>query len=203
MQFSKGTTFKGKDGNVLTGEVKTRVTYFSPQEEQALNSFPWGFSVNTGTERGSFVTAGFTAIDMTVGGTKVKNFGSGIDLAIDVPSDLINPVTGSTIVPGDIIPLWSYDEDTGDWKKEGDVTVPNALAKNAKGKSVYKVSTTISHLSYWNLDWFHDACYEGISINVTGGCFPYLKIKAKRADGQSAYFYSGFFYGNDRIVLSI
>ncbi len=136
---------------------------------------------------------------MTAGGTKVENFGSSVNVDIDIPADLINPETGNSLAPGDKIPLWSYDEETGLWTKEGEVTVPSALAKSANGKSVYKVSTKINHLSYWNLDWFQDACYEGITINVTGGCFPYLMLKAKRiSDG--AYFYSGYIYGNDRAV---
>ena len=194
-----GTILKDKNGTALSGEVKTRVTYFNPKDEQSLNSFPGGFAVEANGVDGSFVTAGFTAIDMTAGGTKVEQFGSGVNVDIDIPANLLNPETGNNLAPGDKIPLWSYDEETGIWTKEGEVTVPTALAKSANGKSVYKVSTTINHLSYWNLDWFQDACYEGISINVTGGCFPYLQLKAKRiSDG--AYFYSGWVYGNDRLL---
>lgn len=194
-----GTILKDKNGTALSGEVKTRVTYFNPKDEESLNSFPGGFAVEADGASGSFVTAGFTAIDMTAGGTKVENFGSSVNVDIDIPADLINPETGNSLAPGDKIPLWSYDEETGLWTKEGEVTVPSALAKSANGKSVYKVSTKINHLSYWNLDWFQDACYEGITINVTGGCFPYIMLKAKRiSDG--AYFYSGYIYGNDRAV---
>ncbi len=195
----KGTILKDKDGNVLTGDVKTRVTYFNPQEEESLNSFPGGFSVNTGTERGSFVTAGFVAIDMTVNGTSVDQFGQGVDIQISIPADLTNPETGTKLAPGDKIPLWSYDEVNGEWTKEGEVTVPGALAKTTNGKSLYRVSTTINHLSYWNLDWFQDACYEGITINVTGGCYPYLQIKARRVS-DNGYFYSGYIDANDRHV---
>ena len=194
-----GTILKDKNGTALSGEVKTRVTYFNPKDEESLNSFPGGFAVEAGGASGSFVTAGFTAIDMSAGGTKVENFGSRVDVEIDIPSNLLNSETGNNLAPGDKIPLWSYDEETGLWTKELEVTVPSALAKSTNGKNVYRVSTQINHLSYWNLDWFQDACYDGISINVTGGCFPNLKIKAKRiSDG--AYFYRGYVYGNDRIV---
>lgn len=199
ISIPQGTELKDGSGNTLSGNVEARVTYFNPNDEQSLNSFPGGFSVDTGAERGSFVTAGFSAIDITVGGQKVENFGNGVEIGIDVPADVKNPETGANVAPGDKIPLWSYNEDTGAWTKEGEVTVPTVLSKSANGKSVYKVTATINHLSYWNLDWFQDACYEGITINVTGGCFPYLKIKAKRiSDGR--YFYSGWVYGNSREV---
>ncbi len=199
ISIPQGTVLKDGNGNPLSGSVETRVTYFNPKDEQSLNSFPGGFSVNTGTERGSFVTAGFSAIDMTVNGTKVENFGDGVEIGIDVPTDVKNPETGANVAPGDKIPLWSYNEDTGNWTLEGEVTVPTVLSKSANGKSVYKVTATINHLSYWNLDWFQDACYDGITINITGGCFPYLKIKAKRIS-DDRYFYSGWVYGNDRAV---
>jgi len=197
----EGTVLKDKDGNPLTGDIQTRVSYFDPMDEESLNSFPGGFSVNTGVERGSFVTAGFVAIDMTVGGTEVEQFGSEVTVQIAIPKDLLNPETGQPLAPNDIVPLWSYDEKTGEWKKEGEVIVPESsgLAKVINGESYYRVSTKINHLSYWNLDWFQDACVEGITINITGGCYPYLQIKAKRVS-DGVYFYSGWIDGNDRIV---
>lgn len=199
LTIPKETILKGKDGTILIGDVKARVTYFNPQDEQSLNSFPGGFAVNSGTERGSFVTAGFVAIDMTVGGIEVDKFSSNVNIQIDIPAGLTNPETGNPLVPGEKIPLWSYDETTGKWTKEGEVTVPNNLAKTTNGKSNYRVSFAINHLSYWNLDWFQDACYEGITINVVGSCYPNLRIKAKRAS-DGLYFYNGWISGNDRLV---
>ncbi|MDA3859900.1 MAG: hypothetical protein PF445_01625, partial [Melioribacteraceae bacterium] len=198
ISIPQGTILKGSNGEALSGTVETRVTYFDPQEEQSLNSFPGGFSVNTGTERGNFITAGFSAIDMTVGGAKVEEFGSEVEIGIDVPVDLKKP-DGSTIQPGDKIPLWSYDEETGEWTQEGEVTVPSGLAKTADSKSVYKVKATINHLSYWNLDWFQNSCPLGVKINITGGCFSYLGLKAKFTD-REGYLYSGYVYGDDRTV---
>ncbi len=195
-----GTKFYNKSGEVLTGTVSTRVTYFNPLDEESLNSFPGGFAVNDGTNDGNFITAGFTAIDMTVGGEDVDNFGSGsITIDFEIPTEVVNPETGNKVAAGDKIPLWSYDEDTGVWTNEGEVTVPSVLAKTANGKNVFKVSKEINHLSYWNLDWFWDACYEGIKINIIGDCFTTLQIKAKRiSDGR--YFYSGYVNASDPLV---
>lgn len=195
----KGTILKGKDGQELTGTIKTRVTHFSPKEEKALNSFPGGFAVNEGGTPGSFLTAGFVAIDMTVGGKKVTQFSSGVAVNISVPKDLKNP-SGVAITAGDEIPLWSYNEETGEWKREGVAKVPSTLGKSASSNGSYRVSTTIKHLSYWNLDWFQNACYEGITINILGSCFPNLKIKARRVDGEYAYFYSAWVPADDKAV---
>ncbi len=191
----KGTILKNSAGKVLIGDVKTRVTYFDPQEEQSLNSFPGGFSVDIAGQPKTFISAGFVAIDMKVGNDKVGIFDkSKVDVDIDVTG--VKKEDGSPVGAGDEIPLWSYNEDTGEWKREGSVLVAATLAKTANGQAMLRAKTSISHLSYWNLDWYGDACSEGITIRFTGNCFNQLRIKGKRiSDGR--YYYSGYVNGGD------
>ncbi len=196
--IKKGTILKNGKGEVLTGEVKARVTYFDPQEEQSLNSFPGGFAVNIDGQPKTFISAGFVAIDMTVGNDKVESFDKN-KVTVDVDVTGVKKEDGSLVGAGDEIPLWSYNEDTGAWKREGTVVVAATLAKSANGKTMLRATTQISHLSYWNLDWYGDACYEGITIRFTGNCVNELRIKGKRiSDGR--YFYSGYLSGSDMNV---
>ena len=53
ISIAKGTVLKDRNGNALSGEVKTRVTYFNPKDEQSLNSFPGGFAVDADGESSS------------------------------------------------------------------------------------------------------------------------------------------------------
>ena len=196
--IKKGTILKNSAGTVLTGEVKTRVTYFDPQEEQSLNSFPGGFSVDIDGQPKTFISAGFVAIDMKVGNDKVEVFDKS-KVTVDLDVTDVKKENGSLVGAGDEIPLWSYNEDTGEWKSEGTIVVAASLAKSASGKTMLRATTKIAHLSYWNLDWYGNACSEGITIRFTGNCVNQLRIKGKRiSDGR--YFYSGYLSGSDMNV---
>jgi hypothetical protein len=187
--IAQGTKLKDADGNVLSGNVETRVTYFNPLNEQSLSAFPGGFSVETDADgEGNFVTAGFVAIDMTVNGTEVEQFDGDVNINIKVPQGTINPNTGQPVQPGEKIPVYSYDEDAGTWQYEGEVTVPE---QDALGKSngTYSVSINkVTHLSYWNLDWFEgNSCYNYpvLKFESTSGSFDRVRAKVfKRVNGN-------------------
>lgn len=167
-----GTRLIGADGNALNGDVVTRVAYFNPLDEESVNSFPGGLNVNVTNESGNnvngqFVTAGFVAVDMTVNGEEVERFENGtLQLNIEIPEGVMNPITGQQVQSGDVIPLWSYDEDNGEWKFEQNITV-NGQVPNLKvsGKN-------LTHLTYWNLDWFIDnvtnCTFKEISFTASG-----------------------------------
>ncbi len=182
IQIKQGTKLKDANGNILTGQVQTRVTYFSPLEQQSLSAFPGGFVVELDDGReGVFVTAGFVAVDITVGGIEVEQFEGGeVKVQIDIPSGTINPITGVEVKAGDEVPVYSYDEDNGRWDFENNVTVPSGKSL-AKGKNGHTVTIeNLEHLSYWNLDWFGEgSCSEGVTLNfvATAGCYSNVKVE--------------------------
>ncbi len=160
--------------------------------EQSLSAFPGGFVVSTqnedAREEGIFTTAGFVAVDMSVNNTPVEQFDGDVSIDIDIPAGTMNPETGQPVQPGDVIPLYSYDEDTGEWTFERDVTIPSngsGLAKGHPGN--YRVTIdNITHLSYWNLDWFDtDYCETGVTLNFVSetGCFS--AVKAEMVDAST------------------
>jgi hypothetical protein len=196
IEVPSGTQLLDQNGNVLSGNVTTSVTYFDPTSESSLQSFPGGFQVNTNNEgNGNFVSAGFVAVNMNVNGTPVKNFqNGGANINISVPANLTNPNTGQQVKPGDVIPLWSYNETTGQWTHEGDYTVP--LSKTNKGK--YNISIrNIKHLSYWNLDWFTNSCYLGTKIHFTGNFNSLFIMLYKLTNGEPYYYSCHYVFNTD------
>lgn len=104
-----------------------------------------------------------------------------------IPSDTYNPETGATVQPGDVIPVWSYNEDTGEWKLE----TWNGLVEATGNPDAYLVRYNPEHLSWWNLDWFlSDYCFEGVSIRVTGS-FISLRLRVLIDFGDGNYIYAG------------
>ncbi|WP_339660900.1 hypothetical protein [uncultured Polaribacter sp.] len=174
--IESGTVFQDANGNVITGgTLKSEVAHFSLDTPESIASFPGGLTpLSVIDENGeenediSFITAGFTSIDMFIDGKEVKNFSKPISVGIEIPSDYINPETGNTIKIGDQIPIWSYDED-GQWgyHKIGTVSM------NTSGK--LNITFTTTHLSWYNLDYHYwGVCNYGRSITVSAPKVPAL-----------------------------
>ena len=149
-----GTQVKDANGNVINANTVTaQVVHFGTEEEESLLSFPGGFTAdnitlqNGSNVQGTFMSAGFLAIDMTAGGKDVKSFSQPIEVKVGLKDDLRNPTNDQKVKAGDQIPTWSYDSSTGAWKEEGVATVVED--SNGKLSATFKAS----HLSYWNLDW--------------------------------------------------
>lgn len=171
VEIPAGTTLLDNSGQPVRGTITTEVTLFNNQAEGSVDAFPGGLSNvevrqqgNTMAD-GSFVTAGFVAMDMrNEQGQEVTNFSEPITMTVEIDPNTINPETGQAIKHGDIIPVWSYNENTGEWKYETQGTVEGP---DADGN--YVISYQASHLSYWNLDWFWTQyCSRSRRINIQG-----------------------------------
>lgn len=173
----QGTTLLDKNMQPVTGTITTTMVHFNNQDEASLKSFPGGFAANT-TNQGDifFKTGGFVALEMKNGsGKEVKNFSTPISMNIQIPANTTN-FDGMPIQDGMSIPIWSYDPDLGEWTKESDATI---YFNSSTGK--FEVDFEMSHLSYWNLDWYENRCTTGatvnISSNVSNTYFGYSKLK--------------------------
>jgi hypothetical protein len=191
-----GTVAKDRNGVALSGNLTAEVTYFSNRDNAAQAAFPGGFLVNTpSTGRGLFTTAGFASFQLKDGSGRTASTFSGNPVAVSmkVSGETIFPGANRAIQPGDIIPIWSYDEQTGEWKfeKDGMVTGPT----DAQGN--YSVNFTTTHFSWWNLDWFNgNFCGQGLTVNVTG-TFTSLQLRAKRVDTGEYFWYGGYVSSSD------
>ncbi len=171
IKIEPGTQVKDVSGNVINAStVKAQVVQYGTTMEEALNSFPGGFTPSSVTTQngavtsGAFITAGFVAVDMEAGGKKVKSFSKPIEVSVGLNEELMNPETNTTVKEGDIIPTWSYDSETDKWTEEGEAVV----TKDNNGKLV--ATFKAAHLSYWNCDWFYGFsryCYANFNLRVS------------------------------------
>lgn len=180
----QNTVLRDANGNVLSGNVSTQITSFDPTNRAAVPNFPGGFSVNTNTTgNGAFISAGFAAINMRVNGVEVETFSQPVSIQIGINPQVINPVTGNPVRSGDVIPVWSYDENTGVWKFEGNHTV-NSKINSSGDQEFFIKKDDVTHLSWYNLDWFWNSCQLAAPINFVGGCWNILYWYLEFANGQ-------------------
>lgn len=204
VRIPAGTTIFDGSGNKIDGKLTTSAFHFDPGYPEALEVFPGGFVVNASntknatTERGTFVTAGFSYFSTKNDkGEVAVTFDKSVLVTMYIPGGTINPETGLPIANGDVVPIWSYDPDTGIWDKEGTGT-----ADGPDGDGTYKVELTTKHFSWWNLDWHYgNACYEGTAINLTGD-FNSVTLSINRKD-NGQLMYSGIYVSNDDPVLNL
>jgi hypothetical protein len=175
-----GTKFFAENGTQITsGNLESKIVYYGTGTEASMNAFPGGFNANNIIgENGqpiaggaTFITAGFLAVNMKVGNTVVKSFSTPLPVTMQIRNTLINPNTGTTVKVGDIIPIWSLDEKTGQWKFETNATVTTSGGQ-------LSLTYTMAHLSYWNVDWPY---YTGLGFNCNRSANP-LRVFIKISD---------------------
>jgi hypothetical protein len=210
-----GTKLLDKDGNEITGSVKMDMALFpndangeAEPGKSPLKSFPGGVNdvKPAGGSSGYFVSGGLTALELTgPGGEKVTDFAGGaVDVTTTVPQSTINPNTNAALADGDLLPIWSYDESTGEWTQE-DADADPATGQDgtaattgktdgrvtcAVGATTCTVTMKATHLSYWNLDWFYsDRCDQNpVVVNVrdfNNNPIPdsWVKVEMRRVGG--------------------
>jgi hypothetical protein len=163
-----GTTFKDASGNVVSGNIESKILFYDPAKDAALSAFPGGLNIEAVRPDGetadiTFTSAGLFDIELSSGDQTVKTIeGQGIQLTTKLNSSLINPHTGNPVKVNEEIEMWSMDPATGVWKFEKTAKVK----RNANGE-LY-LQENIDHLSYWNWDWYTDACAYGSKIKWEG-----------------------------------
>ncbi len=208
-----GTGLKTIDNRPVTGALTATVTYHNPIDASSLATFPGGMTVQE-TPGGvpltllavdpapaNFISGGFTSIEIVdSNGNEVRNFDTPIVITMTVPQNLANPETGFPITAGDIVPLWSYDTDSGKWTVhyaadgttiikgivgdgdgDGFVDVPPAM-----NGTDWLVAFPTTHLSYFNLDWF--AWYQDVPGATALQCATNPTLTVVGAQGQKIFF---------------
>jgi hypothetical protein len=162
------TTFKDASGNVISGNIESKVLFYDPEIGAALNAFPGGLDIEAVRPDGetaniTFTSAGLFDIELRSGDQAVKTIeGEGIQLTTKLSSSIVNPHTGNPVKVNDEIEMWSMDPATGVWQYEKTAKVK----RNANGE-LY-LQENIDHLSYWNWDWFTNSCSYGSKIKWEG-----------------------------------
>ncbi|MEQ8702337.1 MAG: hypothetical protein RIC19_00395 [Phaeodactylibacter sp.] len=201
VKLKQGTKVMNADGEELIGNIEVQLVHFDNRSEASLAAFPGGFTAtNVVDENGNpmdpveFVTAGFVALDMFVGNDEVTDFSEPVEVEVGINPETIDPETGQQVKEGDIIPIWSLDDNTGQWKHEGEAMVE----KDADGNLT--ATMQITHLSWWNFDYFYNSCrwYEPVQLVIESDYdnyyeAPYLRGQLYDANTGRRFSYSRYF----------
>ncbi|MEH0697359.1 hypothetical protein H4F34_08640 [Vibrio owensii] len=220
LSIPAGTGFIGEDGQPFTplGEVSVSMMLFSADpkgladdENNPLYLFPGGLSPDgfdgdlpsdiTSPNSVTFISAGFVAIEIgDESGNKVSSFdGEGVTLAFEVPKSTINPQTGEPLSLDDgTIPIWSYTDSTGKWRYEGDAVIEQ------ENENTFTVSKPITHLSYYNLDWYgQDRCQLDVDVVDANGDPNNQKLRLSFAKAGGGWAYKPSGWGDNPEKLNI
>ena len=156
--------------------LKSTVVYYGTSDEDAYRAYEPNLMASTNvigqdkkpvTEPILFVTAGVVSINMTAGSTAVKNFSKPVAAELEINPELVNPITGNKVQAGEAIPIWSRNEETGQWTYESTANI----VRNPDGKLAVKFEMT--HLSAWGPMWPIKICNTG-AFNPISMNFGYL-----------------------------
>lgn len=142
-----GTALLDAAGQSVGGnQVEIRMIHYSAAGASLMPGGSFGANViganNQPTGSGvNFNVAGAVSIDMFSGSKEVKRFSKPVNVDIEVNSNMINPTTNQPIKENETIPMWSLDDQTGQWKNEGTAM----FVKNGAGVLVARMQ--ITHLS--------------------------------------------------------
>jgi len=138
MSVPSNTIMTDASGNPLSGTLTSQMIYFNGDSTKAIHQIPGG------SDDGS-ISTGFAQIKITdASGKKAAKFSKPVTIHSEVSSSFINPATGNPVKNGDSLEVQSYNENTGQWKKEG-----MAVLKGPNNGGNYDVYFQISHLSFW------------------------------------------------------
>ncbi|MBU1370559.1 MAG: hypothetical protein KJ578_04810 [Bacteroidetes bacterium] len=188
IEIPAGIILRDAGGNALSGSINMDIVHFDNTVEEALAAFPGGLMTNVtrsdgSEEDGMFYSAGFVAIEITDGsGRQAATFEEGtVAMEAVVSPQTFNPETNGNVAAGDVVPVWSYDENTGEWTEEGTTTLELVNGELTAGFE-------LTHLSYYNFDWFYGAyCYSGVpfvfnATNTTCDCYQMQGAMYRQSD---------------------
>lgn len=161
-----GTSFKDADGKAISGSnLQVNMAEFDNSEE-SMSVFPGGsmtatdvLGPNNSTSALTFIPAGFLNLDMSVNNIAVRLFSQPISLSMGIDTDYKNPGTDAAVKAGDMLAVYSYQVESGQWKFESNVPV---ISSNGK----LKVDFTTNHLTWYMVGKAVEACTSGLTLNI-------------------------------------
>ena len=188
VKIQPGTQMLDADGQAISAsQLISNIVDYSAVSTTSYGAFPGGFSptnvidstgkqINGGNAI-NFVSAGLISIKMQASGIQVRHFTKPLLVSMKLDPNTTNFVTGNNIKAGDVVPLWSLTEETGQWKSEGNVTI----TEDGSGNLVANFETT--HLCCFNLDWSW-----AVAGHPYGTCFNPLTVRIHCGAGNSGIF---------------
>ncbi|MDZ7806267.1 MAG: PKD domain-containing protein, partial [Gracilimonas sp.] len=150
--------FVTMDGDPVSGQVEMTMTPLDIRDDGNLRAFPGSFSaVAPDGSQGELVSFGLAEYNFEQDGNPV-HLAAGKKAVIEIPYYLDMNVDGNPVQAGDIIPLWSLDESTGQWVEEGSGTIVASVGS----PTGFTMQAEVTHFSWWNADRFNSP-YKAIA----------------------------------------
>ncbi|MGA0559864.1 hypothetical protein ACO2Q8_24595 [Larkinella sp. VNQ87] len=160
----QGTEVKDVAGQPVGGSLTiTADPVNNSSTAKAVSELPGNGIINASNPSGGYL--GNQQVLLVAGGVHltiynedyqlVKNFSQPIRITFALNSQMRNPNAGRAIQPGDVIPLFSFDEVTNRWTQEE----PGKVQRNASGNLEYVAD--IKHLSLWVAAFTEEVCTDG------------------------------------------
>ena len=168
-----GTQFKDAAGNTLTGtDINVEVINTDGASQILSVTEDLTFKDINGlevTDKTAQFIAGNTSIKMNVGGTAVKTFNTSLAVAIEIPSGVTNPITGSDVKLGDNFPIYTSEDDSTIWTYHG-----TGIVVAGDTTDTFNITFETTHLSKYGVVDFKDSDCEGIdkTYNLTATNLP-------------------------------
>jgi hypothetical protein len=134
------------DGTPVTGSVNVSLSPVDINDPLEKNAFPGSFEgIQSNGSSTGIVSLGTTEFVLEQGGQRL-NLKAGSSAKVRLPMYANTNLDGSPINLGDSIPIWSLNEQTGDWVQEGAGIVVDA------GNGTRVLEAVVTHFSWWNVD---------------------------------------------------
>lgn len=164
--------FEDEAGNPFSGEASVRATYFDPTKSDFTELFPGQFMgiPESGSQEVPIESFGFIDVGVSSGTQDLKlREGKQATITLPLPEAILSQAP-------ETIPLWYYDENTGQWMEEGSATkVGNTYVGN------------VSHFSSWNADCLYQtATITGRVVDQDGKPLHRVRVTAIGQDYTGA-----------------
>ena len=171
LTIPSGTKLFNKDSTYLAGKLNISVIYYNGIDDLSLATIPGGIvsSVleNNSINSGVFFPTGMIAYDIYDSDWHKAYYivDDSLEISMAVSSQSYNPISGSNVVDGDLIPVYSYVADTGLWVLNQWVDIIDT----ANGQLYSTVKT--QGLDYASFSWFEkNTCNQGAKFQISGNC---------------------------------
>ncbi|MBU6158654.1 MAG: carboxypeptidase regulatory-like domain-containing protein [Bacteroidetes bacterium] len=178
-------------GAAYNGSVSVQAKLLTPDQPDFVNNIPGRDLValnNDGSQVG-LISFGMIGVELSVPNSTQK-----LQLASGKTADIQIPIAQKlrSSAP-DTIPLWSFDEAIGQWKREG-------VAQKDPSGLFYKGS--VKHFSWWNCDYpVSMATIKGKVLDCNGNPVAGAQVFVNPTDGYDWAYRTTDQYGNYSALL--
>ncbi|WP_421826122.1 hypothetical protein [Larkinella sp.] len=186
----QGSEVKDVAGQPVGGDLTvTADPINNSSTSKAVSELPGNGIINASTPAGSYL--GNQQVLSVAGGAHItvynddyqlaKTFSKPIRIAFALNSQMMNPTLGRNIQPGDVIPLFSFDEVANKWTREE----PGKVQRATNGSLEYVAD--ISHLSLWVAAFTEEVCADGPTFKFVSSYpdrSPAYRVEAIDQDGN-------------------